>query len=158
MIDVGVPTKGMPAWGPMLGATRCVVTAYLLTLKTPTYRASRPGKTQPSRPTLSALFLGFRQAHPWAGNRNHQCANMNTKPAPPLQRFDLTGAVHIHPLDVKGFMRARRWIFALLIGAYLAAPVVPSGRPAIHLDVSESKVLFIGASFNAQISGWFCSS
>ena len=47
MIDVGVPTKGMPAWGPMLGATRVrEVTAYLLTLK----NTNVPGKPPQGEP------------------------------------------------------------------------------------------------------------
>jgi cytochrome c oxidase accessory protein FixG len=58
----------------------------------------------------------------------------------------------IHPLDVRGrFITARRIVFAILIGVYVAAPLVHiGGHPAIHLDVASRKFYLLGTSFNAQ--------
>jgi cytochrome c oxidase accessory protein FixG len=60
--------------------------------------------------------------------------------------------VAIHTLDVRGrFIRARRVVFAALIGLYLAAPVVKvGGHPLIHLDVARRRFYLFGATFNAQ--------
>jgi cytochrome c oxidase accessory protein FixG len=58
----------------------------------------------------------------------------------------------IHPLDVKGrFIRARRVVFAILIGIYVAAPLVHiGGHPALHLDIPGRRFFLFGATFNAQ--------
>lgn len=60
--------------------------------------------------------------------------------------------VAIHPLDVRGrFIRARRIGFALLIAAYLGAPLVPvGGHPAVFLDVARRRFFLFGATFAAQ--------
>jgi cytochrome c oxidase accessory protein FixG len=60
--------------------------------------------------------------------------------------------VAIHTLDVRGrFIRARRITFAVLIGGYLAAPLVRiGGHPAVHLDVEARRFYLLGGTFNAQ--------
>lgn len=58
----------------------------------------------------------------------------------------------IHPADVRGkFIRWRRVVFALLIGIYVAAPLIKiKGHPAVHLDVEARRFYLLGATFNAQ--------
>jgi cytochrome c oxidase accessory protein FixG len=60
--------------------------------------------------------------------------------------------VAIHTLDVRGrFIRARRITFALLMGIYVAAPLVRvGGHPAVHLDVDARRFYLLGGTFNAQ--------
>ncbi|HEX8794375.1 MAG TPA: cytochrome c oxidase accessory protein CcoG [Polyangiaceae bacterium] len=58
----------------------------------------------------------------------------------------------IHPADVKGrFQRARLIVFALLIGFWVALPIVKvGGHPAVFLDVEERTFFLFGTSFNSQ--------
>jgi len=64
-----------------------------------------------------------------------------------------TGRRHeIHPADVKGrFHAARLVVFALLIGLWIALPIVKiGGHPAVFLDVDERRFFLFGATFNSQ--------
>lgn len=58
----------------------------------------------------------------------------------------------IHPADVKGrFHRWRLVVFALLIGVWIALPIVKlGGHPAVFLDVDERRFFLFGATFNSQ--------
>jgi len=58
----------------------------------------------------------------------------------------------IHPADVSGrFVRARMWLYAVLIAFYLALPFLRvGGHPAIHLDIPARRFHLIGLAFNAQ--------
>jgi cytochrome c oxidase accessory protein FixG len=58
----------------------------------------------------------------------------------------------VYPADVRGrFTRARRLVFLLLIGVYLALPWIPiAGHPAVFLDVVTRHFYLFGMTFNAQ--------
>ncbi|HTQ47456.1 MAG TPA: cytochrome c oxidase accessory protein CcoG [Polyangiaceae bacterium] len=58
----------------------------------------------------------------------------------------------IHPADVKGrFHVARLVVFALLIGLWIALPIVKiGGHPAVFLDVDDRRFFLFGATFNSQ--------
>ncbi|MBL8911741.1 MAG: cytochrome c oxidase accessory protein CcoG [Archangium sp.] len=58
----------------------------------------------------------------------------------------------IHPADVKGkWTRARRIVFALLIGVYVLGPLIPvGGHPMIQLDVEHRRFFLFGSTFNSQ--------
>lgn len=58
----------------------------------------------------------------------------------------------IHPADVAGrWITRRRWVFALLVAFYVAAPLVPvGGHPMIQLDVARRRFYLFGQTFNAQ--------
>lgn len=60
--------------------------------------------------------------------------------------------VKIVPADVKGrFATARKLMFALLIGIYVALPFVRiGGHPAVLLDVVHRQFFLFGQTFNAQ--------
>jgi len=60
--------------------------------------------------------------------------------------------VSIVPADVKGrFATARKWVFALLIGVYVALPFVQiGGHPAVLLDIANRRFFLFGETFNAQ--------
>jgi len=60
--------------------------------------------------------------------------------------------VSIVPADVKGrFATARKWVFALLIGIYVALPFVQiGGHPAVLLDIANRRFFLFGETFNAQ--------
>jgi len=57
----------------------------------------------------------------------------------------------LHPADVRGrFIRARRWVFALLMLIALALPIVHiGGHPAMQLDIAARRFYLFGAVFNA---------
>ncbi len=58
----------------------------------------------------------------------------------------------IHPADVRGrFHRARRVVFAALIGSWAALPWIRiGGHPALFADVSGRRLFLFGWTFNAQ--------
>ncbi|HHH29352.1 MAG TPA: cytochrome c oxidase accessory protein CcoG, partial [Polyangiaceae bacterium] len=58
----------------------------------------------------------------------------------------------VHPADVKGrFVRARYFVFAVLIGLWAALPWVKvNGNPALFLDVEHRRFFLFGLTFNAQ--------
>lgn len=58
----------------------------------------------------------------------------------------------MHPADVKGrWNTARRVVFGLLIGIYVAGPLIPvGGHPMIQLDVEHRRFFLFGDTFNAQ--------
>jgi cytochrome c oxidase accessory protein FixG len=60
--------------------------------------------------------------------------------------------VRIVPADVSGrYARARKIVFALLIGVYVALPFVKiGGNPAILLDIARRRFFLFGQTFNAQ--------
>ncbi|MFI5301368.1 MAG: cytochrome c oxidase accessory protein CcoG [Polyangiales bacterium] len=60
--------------------------------------------------------------------------------------------VFVHPADVTGrFHKARRLIFALLIGVWIALPMWKiKGHPALFLDITHRTFFMFGATFNAQ--------
>jgi cytochrome c oxidase accessory protein FixG len=60
--------------------------------------------------------------------------------------------VRIAPADVSGrFARARKVVFALLNGVYVALPFVKiGGNPAILLDIARRRFFLFGQTFNAQ--------
>jgi len=60
--------------------------------------------------------------------------------------------VRIVPADVTGrFARARKLVFALLIGVYVTLPFVKiGGQPAILLDIARRRFFLFGQTFNAQ--------
>ena len=60
--------------------------------------------------------------------------------------------VAIHPADVRGrFNTARKVVFAILIGVYVALPWIPiGGHPAVFLDIEARRFFLFGATFNAQ--------
>ncbi|MCL2626082.1 MAG: cytochrome c oxidase accessory protein CcoG [Cystobacterineae bacterium] len=60
--------------------------------------------------------------------------------------------VVIRTADVKGrYVFWRRVIFALLIGCYVAGPLVNiNGNPAVFLDVAQRRFFLFGNTFNAQ--------
>lgn len=60
--------------------------------------------------------------------------------------------VAIHPADVRGrFHTARKAVFAVLLGVYVALPWIPiGGHPAVFLDIEARRFFLFGATFNAQ--------
>jgi cytochrome c oxidase accessory protein FixG len=58
----------------------------------------------------------------------------------------------IQPADVKGRFHATRIVvFAVLIGIWIALPIVKiGGHPAVFLDVDERRFFLLGATFNSQ--------
>jgi cytochrome c oxidase accessory protein FixG len=58
----------------------------------------------------------------------------------------------IHPADVRGrFHRARRAVFAALVGSWAALPWIQiAGHPALFADVSARRLFLFGLTFNAQ--------
>jgi len=60
--------------------------------------------------------------------------------------------VTIRTADVKGrYLFWRRVVFVLLIGFYVAAPLVPINEsPAVFLDVAQRRFFLFGKTFNAQ--------
>ncbi|WP_426745411.1 cytochrome c oxidase accessory protein CcoG [Myxococcus faecalis] len=74
-------------------------------------------------------------------------------------RIDQLSSIHadgsrkaIHPSDVSGrFITRRRVMFAVLLGIYVALPLVDvGGHPAVHLDVAARRFYLFGATYNAQ--------
>lgn len=57
-----------------------------------------------------------------------------------------------YPADVSGrFVRARRIVYALLIGLWAALPWIPvNGHPAVFLDIEKRQFFLFGLTFNAQ--------
>ena len=80
----------------------------------------------------------------------------NAQDGPNLERLysiNLDGSRnHLHPADVRGrFTRWRRATFILLLGIYLALPLVQvGGHPAVHLDIAARRFYLFGAVFNSQ--------
>jgi len=60
--------------------------------------------------------------------------------------------VKVHPADVRGrWMTRRRLVFALLVGFYGLAPLVPvGGHPMLQFDVAHRRFYLFGQTFNAQ--------
>ena len=60
--------------------------------------------------------------------------------------------VSIVPADVRGrFATARKWMFAVLIGVYVAVPFVQvGGHPMVLLDIANRRFFLFGQTFNAQ--------
>jgi cytochrome c oxidase accessory protein FixG len=58
----------------------------------------------------------------------------------------------VYTADVRGwFHRLRRVVFALLIGIWIALPLVKiGGRPLVLLDIERRQFFLFGATFNAQ--------
>lgn len=58
----------------------------------------------------------------------------------------------VHPADVDGrYTRARRIVFAILVGILIVVPWIRiDGRAAIHLDIEHRLFFLFGWSFNAQ--------
>lgn len=58
----------------------------------------------------------------------------------------------IHPADVHGrFITRRRLVFAVLMGIYVALPLIQvGGHPAVHLDVAARRFYLFGGTYNAQ--------
>ena len=56
------------------------------------------------------------------------------------------------PADVSGrFVRARRMVYALLIGVWAALPWIPiNGHPAVFLDIEKRQFFLFGVTLNAQ--------
>jgi len=75
------------------------------------------------------------------------------RPPPILGSMRADGSrLMVHPADVSGrWITRRRWVFALLIAFYVAAPLVPvGGHPMIQLDVARRRFFLFGQTFNAQ--------
>jgi cytochrome c oxidase accessory protein FixG len=71
----------------------------------------------------------------------------------PSAALPTSGRRHeLHPADVKGrFHAARLVVFVLLIGVWIALPIVKiGGHPAVFLDVDERRFFLFGAAFNSQ--------
>ncbi|MCE9667633.1 cytochrome c oxidase accessory protein CcoG [Myxococcus stipitatus] len=84
---------------------------------------------------------------------------MATAPQHEGPRIDQLASIHadgsrraLHPADVRGrYITRRRWVFAVLIGIYVALPLVEvGGHPAVHLDVAARRFYLFGATYNAQ--------
>ncbi len=135
-VTEGVPAKGMPTWGPILGAEAHHGGGGLCPEPPPGGRADHRCRERCRRPSS-------RCRPPRSSSRSG--TSVTTIREDGSRRF-------LFPADVSGrFARARRAVALVLIAVYFLLPWIPvGGYPAVFLDVAHRRFHLFGLTLAAQ--------